>query len=295
MNTDKGFVARESQPRQETLAITRVSSTGSVLDSDAITIEEPLEIRLTAPGLDEFPLAITMRTPGNDNELALGFLYTEGIIRSRDELVTVEHCRPPSGDDGIHNSIRVVLGVGNTFDPALLDRHFYTTSSCGVCGKTSIEAVMNNSQIKVPQSLTLTAEQVQQLPILLRDQQSEFSATGGIHASGLIGPTGNLLRVREDVGRHNAMDKLIGSLLLDNDLPLGANGVVLSGRASFELVQKAAIAGAQIIVAIGPPSSLAVELAEQTGITLAGFVRNNQFNLYSHAYRLAPAYSLTQR
>ena len=289
MSTNKGFVARESQPRQETLAITRVSSTGSVLDSDAITIEEPLEIRLTAPGLDEFPLAITMRTPGNDNELALGFLYTEGIIRSRDELVTVEHCRPPSGDEGIHNSIRVVLGVGNTFDPALLERHFYTTSSCGVCGKTSIEAVMNNSQIKVPQSLTLTAEQVQQLPILLRDQQSEFSATGGIHASGLIGPTGNLLRVREDVGRHNAMDKLIGSLLLDNDLPLGANGVVLSGRASFELVQKAAIAGAQIIVAIGPPSSLAVELAEQTGITLAGFVRNNQFNLYSHPHRLAPA------
>ena len=289
MNTDKGFVARESQPRQETLAITRVSSTGSVLDSDAITIEEPLEIRLTAPGMDEFPLAITMRTPGNDNELALGFLYTEGIICSRDELVTVEHCRPPSGDEGIHNSIRVVLGVGNTFDPALLERHFYTTSSCGVCGKTSIEAVMNNSQIKVPQSLTLTAEQVQQLPILLRDQQSEFSATGGIHASGLIGPTGDLLRVREDVGRHNAMDKLIGSLLLDNDLPLGANGVVLSGRASFELVQKAAIAGAQIIVAIGPPSSLAVELAEQTGITLAGFVRNNQFNLYSHPHRLAPA------
>lgn len=289
MNTDKGFVARESQPRQETLAITRVSSTGSVLDSDAITIEEPLEIRLTAPGLDEFPLSITMRTPGNDNELALGFLYTEGIIRSRDELVTVEHCRPPLGDEGIHNSIRVVLGVGNTFDPALLERHFYTTSSCGVCGKTSIEAVMSNSQIKVPQSLTLTAEQVQQLPILLRDQQSEFSATGGIHASGLIGPTGNLLRVREDVGRHNAMDKLIGSLLLDNDLPLGANGVVLSGRASFELVQKAAIAGAQIIVAIGPPSSLAVELAEQTGITLAGFVRNNQFNLYSHPHRLAPA------
>ena len=289
MNTDKGFVARESQPRQETLAITRVSSTGSVLDSDAITIEEPLEIRLTAPGMDEFPLAITMRTPGNDNELALGFLYTEGIIRSRDELVTVEHCRPPSGDEGIHNSIRVVLGVGNTFDPALLERHFYTTSSCGVCGKTSIEAVMSNSQIKVPQSLTLTAEQVQQLPILLRDQQSEFSATGGIHASGLIGPTGDLLRVREDVGRHNAMDKLIGSLLLDNDLPLGANGVVLSGRASFELVQKAAIAGAQIIVAIGPPSSLAVELAEQTGITLAGFVRNNQFNLYSHPHRLAPA------
>jgi FdhD protein len=289
MNIDKGFVARESQPRQETLAITRVSSTGSVLDGDAITIEEPLEIRLAAPGLDEFPLAITMRTPGNDNELALGFLYTEGIIRSRDELVTVEHCRPPSGDEGIHNSIRVVLGVGNTFDPALLERHFYMSSSCGVCGKTSIEAVMNNSQIKVPQSLTLTAEQVQQLPILLRDQQSEFSATGGIHASGLIGPTGNLLRVREDVGRHNAMDKLIGSLLLDNDLPLGANGVVLSGRASFELVQKAAIAGAQIIVAIGPPSSLAVALAEQTGITLAGFVRDNQFNLYSHAHRLASA------
>ncbi|HIL83417.1 MAG TPA: formate dehydrogenase accessory sulfurtransferase FdhD [Pseudomonadales bacterium] len=254
-----------------------------------MTIEEPLEIRLAAPGLDEFPLAITMRTPGNDNELALGFLYTEGIIRSRDELVTVEHCRPPAGDEGIHNSIRVVLGVGDAFDPALLERHFYTTSSCGVCGKTSIEAVMNNSDIKVPQSLMLTAEQVQQLPVLLRDQQSEFSATGGIHASGLIGPTGNLLRVREDVGRHNAMDKLIGSLLLDNDLPLGANGVVLSGRASFELVQKAAVAGAQIIVAIGPPSSLAVALAEQTGITLAGFVRNNQFNLYSHAHRLAPA------
>ena len=289
MNIDKGFVARESQPRQETLTITRVSSTGSAIDGDVITIEEPLEIRLAAPGLDEFPLAITMRTPGNDNELALGFLYTEGIIRSRDELVTVEHCRPPAGDEGIHNSLRVVLGVGDTFDPALLERHFYTTSSCGVCGKTSIEAVMNNSDIKVPQSLTITAEQVQQLPLQLRDQQSEFSATGGIHASGLIGPTGNLLRVREDVGRHNAMDKLIGSLLLDNDLPLGANGVVLSGRASFELVQKAAIAGAQLIVAIGPPSSLAVALAEQTGITLAGFVRNNQFNLYSHAHRLAPA------
>ena len=289
MNIDKGFVARESQPRQETLAITRVSSMGSVLDSDAITIEEPLEIRLAVPGLDEFPLAITMRTPGNDNELALGFLYTEGIIRSLDDLVTVEHCRPPAANEGIHNSIRVELETGVAFDPTLLKRHFYTTSSCGVCGKTSIEAVMNNSEIKVPQSLMLTTEQLQRLPILLRDQQSEFSATGGIHASGLIGPTGNLLRVREDVGRHNAMDKLIGSLLLDNDLPLGANGMVLSGRASFELVQKAAIAGAQIIVAIGPPSSLAVALAEETEITLAGFVRNNQFNLYSHAHRLAPA------
>ena len=289
MNIDKGFVARESQPRQETLAITRVSSMGSVLDSDAITIEEPLEIRLAVPGLDEFPLAITMRTPGNDNELALGFLYTEGIIRSLDDLVTVEHCRPPAANEGIHNSIRVELETGVPFDPTLLKRHFYTTSSCGVCGKTSIEAVMNNSEIKVPQSLMLTTEQLQRLPILLRDQQSEFSATGGIHASGLIGPTGNLLRVREDVGRHNAMDKLIGSLLLDNDLPLGANGMVLSGRASFELVQKAAIAGAQIIVAIGPPSSLAVALAEETEITLAGFVRNNQFNLYSHAHRLAPA------
>ena len=288
MSTGKGFVAHESQPRQETLTITRVSSAGSTLDSDAITIEEPLEIRLAAPGLDEFPLAITMRTPGNDNELALGFLYTEGIIRSRDDLLAVEHCRPPVGDGRIHNSIRVVLETSVPFDLAQLERHFSTTSSCGICGKTSIEAVMNNSKIKVPQSLTMTAEQVHQLPILLRRQQSEFSATGGIHAVGLIGPTGNLLRVREDVGRHNAMDKLIGSMLIDNDLPLAENGMVLSGRASFELVQKAAIAGAQIIVAIGPPSTLAVALAKETGITLAGFVRNHQFNLYSHPHRLAP-------
>lgn len=289
MSIRKGFVARESQPRQKTLTITRVSSMDSVHDSDAITIEEPLEIRLAAPDLDEFPLAITMRTPGNDNELALGFLYTEGVVRSRGDLLAVEHCRPPVGDGRIHNSIRVVLETHVSFDPALLQRHFYTTSSCGICGKTSIEAVMNSNEIKVPQSLTMTAEQVHQLPSLLRRQQSEFSATGGIHAVGLIGPTGDLLRVREDVGRHNAMDKLIGSMLLDNDLPLSENGMVLSGRASFELVQKAAIAGAQIVIAIGPPSSLAVELAKETGITLAGFVRNHQFNLYSHPYRLAPA------
>jgi FdhD protein len=286
MTVRQGFVARESQLKRETLEITRVSAAGTASSSDAVSVEEPLEIRLSAPGIDEFTLTITMRTPGHDDELALGFLYTEGVIESLGDVAVVEHCRPSSGDLGIHNSLRVVLEADVAFDMSQLARHFYTASSCGVCGKTSIESVMQRRDTKIPDSLRLTFEQIQQLPIQLREQQTEFSATGGIHAVGLIDGAGKVVRVREDVGRHNAMDKLVGSLLLESSLPLAEHGVVLSGRASFEMVQKAAAVTAQVIIAIGPPSSLAIALAKETGITLAGFLRDARFNLYSHESRL---------
>ena len=284
--TPSGFVATESQTRHEKVDILRQTGKKSERILDTISVEEPLEIRIAAPEFVETTIAITMRTPGFDHELSLGFLLTEGIIRSLDEVSKLEHCRPPSPNKAIHNSIRVTLAEGRSFRPEQLDRHFYTSSSCGVCGKTSIENVMGKNLTTISNHFRITKKRLTELPGDLQRQQADFERTGGIHAAGLINSDGNLLTVREDIGRHNAVDKLVGASLLAASLPLSGFGLILSGRASFELVQKAVIAGIEFIAAIGPPSSLSIELARDAGVTLAGFVNDKGFNLYSEPGRV---------
>ncbi|MDP9149708.1 MAG: formate dehydrogenase accessory sulfurtransferase FdhD [Myxococcota bacterium] len=271
--------------------------------TDTLAVEEPLEIRLAwqpatgTPrslvelgadvGAVERPLSITMRTPGADMELALGFLVGEGIVRSRDDVASCQHCGPPVRPDGSSNTVRVTLGRGHAVDLARLERHFYTSSSCGVCGKTSIEAVRSAPHAPLLDGTPLlAAEIIHGLPGQLRRRQEVFQRTGGLHAAGLFDATGHLLALREDVGRHNALDKLVGARLLDGGLPASDHVLLVSGRASFELVQKAVMAGIPVLAAVGAPSSLAVELAREEGMTLLGFVRDGRFNIYVGGHRI---------
>jgi FdhD protein len=233
---------------------------------DEVALEEPLEIRV-----DGEPLAITMRTPGHDEELALGFLYTEGLIDG------VRRAEPTA--DFAANTIEVSGPL--TREPSR--RRFYTTSSCGVCGKGALEEVAVQSA-PLPSGPLVARELLARLPDGL--EQPAFRRTGGVHATGLFEPDGKLLLSREDVGRHNAMDKVIGRALLEGLVPLGERILCVSGRLSFELVQKAAVAGAPVLVGVGAPSSLAIELAEDRGITLCGFARRRSVNVYTHAERV---------
>lgn len=258
----------------------------SVLE-DVLSIEEPLEIRLKYLQNNEIcnqTISVTMRTPGNDVELALGFLFTEGIISSYAAIQEVFHVEKNCSLQK-KNSIQVILKDG--FTPHLMqsDRNFYTTSSCGVCGKSSIESIKTVSPFKNLNKLNfeISASILYQLPQKLKTAQSDFANTGGIHASGLFSINGELLQLQEDVGRHNALDKLIGNAFTKNILPLNQHILLLSGRISFELVQKAAMAGICILVAMGAPSSLAVELAQEFDITLIGFLSQNRFNIYHSA------------
>ena len=234
---------------------------------DEIAVEEPLEIRVNGRAV-----AVTMRTPGHDEELALGFLLSEGISPVRAALP----------DDLARNTVDV---EAETFDFERLSRNFYTSSSCGVCGKGALEAVAIEAA-RVESDLVVPAEVVAELPLRLREAQPTFAATGGLHATGLCSPEGELLAVREDVGRHNAMDKVIGWAFGRRLLPLSEQLLCVSGRLSFELVQKAAVAGCPVLVAVGAPSSLAVELARDRGVTLCGFVRGGRINVYSEAQRI---------
>ena len=250
---------------------------------DILAVEEPLEIRLgyTDPrkGRTHRSVSITMRTPGDDVALALGFLFSESIVRRRSDVTSIDTTRA--------NVIRIELDDAAQFDPVRLERLFYTTSSCGVCGKASLEALsMAGFDALRDIDVTIRADLLQQLPDKLRAQQTLFAQTGGNHAVGLFDMQGNIVRVTEDVGRHNAMDKLVGALLQEDRLPLHGHGILLSGRASFELVQKALAAGCQLLVAVGAPSSLAVELAQEFNMTLAGFVGENGFNIYHGAARI---------
>jgi FdhD protein len=238
-----------------------------VTEPDRVAIEEPLEIRVNGA-----PVAVTMRTPGHDEELALGFCVTEGI--------SPESARLP--DDLAANTVEV--GAPG-FDAARLARSFYTTSSCGVCGKGALEAIAVAAP-RVTSTLSVEATLVASLPDALRAAQPTFAETGGLHATGLFSGAGELLCVREDVGRHNAMDKVIGWAFAGGALPLADNVLCVSGRLSFELVQKAAVAGCPLLVAVGAPSSLAIELARDRGITLCGFVRGGAFNVYSEPWRI---------
>ena len=260
---------REAPPPYSTQAVHIVHHPGEAERDDRVAVEEPLEIRINGS-----PVAVTMRTPGHDEELALGFALSEGL-RATGASVP---------DDLAANTIEL---DAPGFDPARLARSFYTTSSCGVCGKGALEAVAVESA-PIEGALAISASLAAQLPDRLREAQAAFESTGGLHATGLFTSAGELVSAREDVGRHNAMDKVIGRSFLDGLLPLSNHVLCVSGRLSFELVQKAAVAGCPILVAVGAPSSLAVELASDRGITLCGFVRDGRLNVYSHAGRILP-------
>ncbi|MGH8192814.1 MAG: formate dehydrogenase accessory sulfurtransferase FdhD [Woeseiaceae bacterium] len=257
---------------------------------DCVAVEEPLEIQLcypTAAGSAAKSISITMRTPGDDAELALGFLFSEAIVTRAGEIAAVDHCGAPDPDTGMRNVIRVELQPDVDVDLQRLERHFYTTSSCGVCGKASLDALRVGGQRPLTEVRTPFARDVLvRLPDKLRDRQQVFSTTGGLHAAAIFSPDGEIALVREDVGRHNAVDKVIGALLTQNKLPAHRYGLLVSGRASFELLQKALVAGLPLLAAVGAPSSLAVQLAREFDITLVGFLRRGNFNIYSAGDRL---------
>jgi len=242
-----------------------------------------------AQGRERRSVSITMRTPGHDEELAVGFLLTEGIIRGPADLLEVRSLLSETSSDGASNVVRVSLRDGVTLDLPRMDRNFYTTSSCGVCGKASIQALRTKSAFPPVSELTtpyLPAALLNLLPGRLREAQEVFATTGGLHASALFDAEGDLVDLREDVGRHNALDKVIGRALLDDRLPLRKNLLLVSGRASFELVQKASMAGLPFLGAVGAPSSLAVELAREAGMTLVGWLRDGRFNVYTGVWRI---------
>jgi len=278
-------------PVQE-LQIDALRDAGNARRSDVIAVEEPLEIRLMRDGLPEADenggtgrsISITMRTPGHDAELAIGFLHGEGLLREPRDIISTGHCGPTG------NILRVTARADLPLDLARLARNFYSTSSCGVCGKASIEAVTASAgERRITSELIVREPVLRGLPDTLRAAQAGFAETGGMHAVGLFTAEGELLASREDVGRHNAMDKLVGASLLAGELPWRDRIVLLSGRASFELLQKAMMAGAPLVAAIGAPSTLAVELAESAGITLVAFLRPGGCNVYCNPWRVAGA------
>lgn len=254
---------------------------------DSLATEEPMEVRLLT-GAAKQTVAVTMRTPGADFELAAGFLYGEGIISSRDEIKKISYCVDPDVDaEQQYNIVNVELRGDRDYDLRSLERHFYTTSACGVCGKASLEQLELRGCPVVSPGPEVSAETIYSLPEKLREAQGLFDATGGLHAAALFGADGDLLALREDVGRHNATDKLIGWALMQGRLPLSENIVMVSGRSSFEILQKCLTAGVPLVCAISAPSSLAVDVARQFGITLVGFLRNERFNVYSAPERVS--------
>jgi FdhD protein len=263
--------------------MTRVSDGAPILKTDTLVAEEPLEIRLGGR-----PLTITMRTPGDDFELAAGFLVGEGVVARAEEIRSIVYCAGAT-DDGVntYNIVDVVLADGVVLPDLTLERNFYTTSSCGLCGKASLDAVRMVARWSVREDpLRLDPATIATLPDRLRAAQRVFERTGGLHAAGLFDAGGELLCVREDVGRHNAVDKLVGWALQRDLLPLTGATLLVSGRASFELAQKAVMAGIPAMAAVSAPSSLAVELAAETGLTLIGFLRGTTMNVYAGAERL---------
>jgi FdhD protein len=272
----------ERDPGAASAELVAVRGATAASRTDHVAVEEPLEIRVEGPDRAEVRVAVTMRTPGHDLELAAGFLRTEALIRDRDDLAA----RPAK-------DLQVVTGRGNVltlrvrvpFDRARLERNFYATSSCGVCGKAALELVAVAAPPLAPGPV-VPRETLLGLPAALRAAQGLFEQTGGLHATGLFDTAGNLLVAREDVGRHNAMDKVVGWALLRRALPLSERVFMVSGRASFELVQKAAMAGVSVLCAVSAPSSLAVATAQRLGMTLVGFLRGDGFNVYAHPARI---------
>lgn len=266
------------------IEIVKLKDSSSFSCMDDIAIEEPLEIGLLYHQNGEKELrniSVTMRTPGNDRELAAGFLFTEGIIAGNHQIKAIRHSESACTRNS-ENRVTVLLAEDVVPQLMKAERNFYTTSSCGVCGKGSIESIRTVSifDTRMGEQQVISVQVLYQLAAKLQTLQNNFSATGGIHAAGIFDLDGNLLALREDVGRHNALDKLVGHALLTERLPLRDNILLLSGRASFELIQKAAMAGIAIVTAIGAPSSLAIDLAKEFDITLLGFLRDNRFNIY---------------
>ncbi len=252
--------------------------------SDYLVTEEPLELRLTSPLQT---IAVTMRTPGADFDLAAGFLYSEGIISAREDLQTMSYCVDASvEEEQRYNIVNIKLKEELSPDLKSLERHFFTTSACGVCGKASITALKIRGCSPISPETKVPAEVIYDLPNKLRSSQGLFTATGGLHAVGLFDWQGELLKLREDVGRHNALDKLIGSAFLARELPLSDRIIMVSGRSSFEILQKCIAARVPIVCAVSAPSSLAVSLAQEFGITLIGFLRGQKFNIYSGKERI---------
>lgn len=250
---------------------------------DTLAAEEPMEIRVGGR-----PLTITMRTPGNDFDLAAGFLVSEGVVNAADHVAGIRYCAGATADGGnTYNVVDVVLGAGVAAPDPSLERNFYTTSSCGLCGKASLDAVRTSAAWSVAEDpLTIGPETLAAVPDRLRAAQRVFDSTGGLHAAGLFTADGELLCLREDVGRHNAVDKVIGDALLAGLLPLRGKILMVSGRASFELVQKALMAGIPMLASVSAPSSLAADLAEETGLTLVGFLRGTSMNVYTGSQRV---------
>ena len=255
---------------------------------DVLAAEEPLEIRILWQEngvVQRKPIAVTMRTPGDDFELAAGFLYGEGLIHQQDDVVDVSYCTDED-EDQTFNIVNVTLRPGLVFDTTRLERNFYTTSSCGICGKAALDALEVQGCVILPPGPVVSAELICGLPEKLRAAQAVFDRTGGLHATGLFTPEGELVSLREDVGRHNAFDKLVGEQFLAGHAPLDGHVAMLSGRASFELLQKALVARVPIVAAVGAPSSLAVQLADEFNITLCGFVRADSLNVYTGQERI---------
>lgn len=281
-----------SKPSVSAIQITKVTDNELLETNDLLAVEEPLEIRLGFGPIEmreQKNISVTMRTPGHDFELALGFLFTEGIITSVEQVYKIVYCTEANTLENKENIVRVELKQGVQIDLTKLQRNFYTTSSCGVCGKESIEAVRLSCPIYEEQSqITLSASLITSLPEKLRNQQNVFEHTGGLHACAVFDAQANLLLLREDVGRHNALDKLIGAAIASTALvsPFNCYVLLLSGRASFELLQKAAMAGIKIVCAVGAPSNLAVQMSKEFNITLIGFLRGNRFNIYSNPQRI---------
>ncbi|MDB4347490.1 formate dehydrogenase accessory sulfurtransferase FdhD [Bacteroidia bacterium] len=266
----------------QAIHITRVEVDTVVEKNDALAVEEPVEISISAftasPPLLNKNISITMRTPGTDLDLALGFLFTEGIIADAKQV---------DGHETGENTINILLNDSMPLDLSKIERHFYTSSSCGVCGKASIDSIKTVCRLQdIESTFSVPKDLIKALPNELRKQQEVFESTGGLHAAALFDLNGKLMQLREDVGRHNALDKLIGWSFQNDNLPLNQHLLLLSGRASFELIQKAAMAGINFIMAVGAPSSLAVELAQDFDITLVGFLNENRYNVYHGVERI---------
>ncbi len=267
-----------------------VNGEGTRRRKDMLATEEPLQIELRAGG-EQRTAAITMRTPGSDYDLAAGFLYAEGVIRSRHEIANMRYCVDGEQDQQQYNLLAVTLRREQLPELVQLERYFFINSACGVCGKTMLDdlAARELPALSDHETVICTPKMLHPLPSKLRAAQRIFDETGGLHAAALFDLEGNLLAVREDVGRHNALDKLIGWGLLNKQLPFTDKIIVVSGRASYELLHKCRIAGAPIFCAVSAPSSLAAELADQFGITLVGFLRDDRFNIYTHPARIGEA------
>lgn len=252
---------------------------------DVLAAEEPMEIRVEGAGQEPVSVAVTMRTPGGDFELAAGFLFTEGLIDGREDVRRVSYCEDLAPDEQHYNVVTVELA--RAFDAGALSRNFFATSSCGICGKATLDDIEVHCSPLAP-GPEVDGEAILSMPDSLREGQRVFEQTGGLHAAGLFSPGGRLLSLREDVGRHNAVDKIVGESLLAGDLPLSGRVLQVSGRIGFEIVQKAARAGIGVICAVGAPSSLSVEAAERLGMTIVGFVREDRYNVYTHPERVRP-------